>query len=204
MCLVMYDMDNIIVTAGFFISSLALLNFFLILKYSSSTRLKTPTRGSSQKKSSRDILAFIGNIVVTKLASWLFFSVILGGIPFAFIYIFTLMKGKSINLEILFGHGELCLISTTLCAIAVGEFLSIAVTRQISTPKIKIFIYAVVACCVAIIALASSTYGMILVSEGNLKINAIVSTSIWLFGFSVFMSSLSIIMSSFIPEITKT
>jgi len=177
-------MDNIIIIAGAVISILAVFNFVLILKYPPSAQPVIPTRGgdtSSQKDNT------IGTIV-KKIISWIIFSVIFAWLPFVFNILSRLNRGEPITSDVLFGHGELYLISATLCAVAVGEVLSIAVTRSISIFQ-AMSIYTMIALYIAIIALASFGYASSLVGE------QVISAALGLFFFSAVLSSFSIIIS---------
>ena len=56
-----------------------------------------------------------------KIVQWLFFSVVIATSPIIFNLFKSLGRGEELSMSLLIGRGELLLISSAICAAAIGE-----------------------------------------------------------------------------------
>jgi hypothetical protein len=128
------------------------------------------------------------NLTTTqKLFSWLIFSVLLALLPFILGIINLSSRGINVDIVTLLGRGELLLISTTLCAIALGELFSIA--------KKSLVVQLAGGMSFIIISISSSLYAHLLMRGDEMISHNVVFMSIGLFVLSVITSSVCIIMA---------
>ncbi|MEN8219826.1 MAG: hypothetical protein ABFS56_26450 [Pseudomonadota bacterium] len=123
------------------------------------------------------------------LTRWIIFSVVFALLPFLFKILSEISRGHEISLEMLFGRGELLLVSVTLCAVAVGELFEITPIQSIAT-------LIAGGSAIIIIAITSFYYANISVGGEDLKIDMVIWMSISLFLCSVVVSSACIIIAS--------
>jgi len=132
--------------------------------------------------------------ILVKLLTWGLYTLVFSLLPFGFIYLIELSKGKEVNLAFLFGRGELIIISLTLCAFALGELLNSAFIKKPfeSTGRILLAIFAGFFA-LLIIVTASFYYASIIGDE--LEMEWIIFTSKWLFIFSIITCSSCIVIA---------
>ncbi len=123
-----------------------------------------------------------------KLIRWLIFSVTFAMLPFVFKIGSGMIRGFSFNWEFLLGNGELFIVSSTLCAVAVGELFG-------SSSK-KTFLQIILGGMgILIIALASFAYADVSFGKGELLINRVMLISSVLFISSILVSSACIVVT---------
>lgn len=91
--------------------------------------------------------------MIVKLIRWIIFTAICSLIPLAFAYFDLLFKDRSPGIEKIIRNGELLLITTVICATAIGEILASGATTQ---PTIVRVLKLTVGGAVFIIALFSA------------------------------------------------
>jgi hypothetical protein len=98
-----------------------------------------------------------------KLQRWLYFSVSVALLPIFFnILGWIITQGFTVNFVKILGGGDLFLISTTLCAVALGELLEVAaIPRTIPAATTR----ALGAAYIIIIAISSFIYSFVSVGE---------------------------------------
>lgn len=143
---------------------------------------------STHKFSIRDGKKILTTTTIQKLLAWIIFS-LLTLFPFFLIIIKSNLTGIDVDIVALFGHGELLLISTTLCAIALSELFGVA--------SKSLVVYLIGGISFFIILISSSLYASIsLIEFKEIDVNFVVSISFVLFMVSVITSSLSILFQA--------
>jgi hypothetical protein len=125
------------------------------------------------------------NVVIIKLIGWIVFSVCFAMLPFLFNLINDFSRGIDVTLVSLFGDGQLLLVSTTLCAVAVGELFGVASTKSIATHLLG-------GLTIILIAITSFYYANVSTGDESLRHDIVANLSLWSFIASVFISSLII------------
>jgi hypothetical protein len=131
-----------------------------------------------------------------KLTRWWIFSVLFALMPFLFKILIILSLEEHLSkvnsfinfMMFLFGQGDLLLISTALCAVAIGEVFGVttdSITKNVASGGSLI-----------LIAVASFYYAIISVMGEKLSDNAIILTSIGIFILSVISSSFCILITA--------
>lgn len=132
--------------------------------------------------------------IFVKLLTWGLYTLVFSLLPFGLIYLIEISKGNAVKVAFLFGRGELIIISLTLCALALGELLNSAFIKKPFESPGKILVAAIAGFFATLmIVIASFYYASIL--GGDLKIEWIILTSKWLFGFSIIICSSCIIIA---------
>ncbi len=128
-----------------------------------------------------------------KLTRWWIFSILFALIPFLFkILVVLSMKHHDEQPErgllvFLFGQGELLLVSTSLCAVAIGEVFGIttdSIAKNLASGG-----------ALFLIAVASFYYAMVSTMGDKLTPPAIIIISAVIFFFSVITSSFCILLT---------
>ena len=130
-----------------------------------------------------------------KLVRWLIFSVTFAIIPFIFKIASGMIRGIPFNWESLLGGGELFIVSSTLCAVAVGELFGSASKKNF----LQIILGGIG---ILIIALASFAYADVSFGKGELLLNRVMWISCVLFISSILTSSACIVVTEFEEKMT--
>lgn len=129
-----------------------------------------------------------------KLQRWLYFSVSVALLPIIFnILGWIITQGFTVDFVKILGDGDLFLISTTLCAVALGELLEVAaIPKTIPAATTR----ALGAAYIIIIAVSSFIYSFVSIGEffssGTriVKHDIVAHISFWVFIVSVITSSI--------------
>jgi len=127
------------------------------------------------------------NKIIVKLIRWILFSICFALLPFLFNFISEISRGANVSMVSLFGDGQLLLVSTTLCAVAVGELFGIASTKSIIT-------HLAGGATIILISVTSFYYANVSVGGEDLRHDIVASLSLWLFCASTFISSCCILI----------
>lgn len=129
-----------------------------------------------------------------KIIRWLVFSVAIALLPLVANLLKTNTEITPWELSTIIGRGELLLIVAALCATAIGDLVG-------STDHLQGWKIVSGGACIVLLLLATiyyehvSSLPLIIVEEIELeaiRLEAIVSTSLWLFGFTVFSTVVSV------------
>ena len=115
--------------------------------------------------------------IIVRLTRWLVFSILFALFPFFFNMIDGILIGSDVSTTSLFGNGQLFLISTTLCAVAVGELLGVSSTKSTIFGNIAATFASGFA--ILIILLASYCYASI--GKNNIKLEMMMLLSFLFF-----------------------